>query len=175
MYLFTAKAQRTQRFNNFLLSGGRPENKKNQLYKVDLIARATIFVTYVKLKLVSKKVLFYSLPSFLSNGIFGGLTAKNKTKHLCVLHACPVALVDATGVCPPALLNLVDLFIWGSSGRWYWGLCGENNLISWMADLTNRTGRNFEPNWQLFGEISLFNQDFGSLMPSLSLTLNVEP
>jgi hypothetical protein len=72
MYLFTAKTQRTQRFNYFLISGERPENKKNQLYKVNLIARAIIFVTYVKLKLFSEKVLFYSWPSFLSAGIFGG-------------------------------------------------------------------------------------------------------
>jgi len=53
MYLFTAKAQRTQRYNYFLFSGERPENKKNQLCKVNLIARATIFVSYVKLKLFS--------------------------------------------------------------------------------------------------------------------------
>jgi len=39
-----------------------PENKKNQLYKVNLIVRATMFITYVKLKLFSEKVLFYSLP-----------------------------------------------------------------------------------------------------------------
>ena len=35
--------------------------------------------------------------------------------------------------------------------------------------------QNLEPNWQLFGNMSIFNEDFGSLMPSLSLTLNVEP
>jgi len=63
MYLFTAEAQRTQRFNYFLFTGERPENKKNQLYKVNLSARATIFVTYVRLKLFSEKELFYSLPS----------------------------------------------------------------------------------------------------------------
>jgi len=34
--------------------------------------------------------------------------------------------------------------------------------------------RNLEPNWQLFGKTSIVNEDFGSLMPSLSLTLNVE-
>ena len=84
--MFTAKVQRTQRFNHFLFSGERPEYKKNQLYKVNLIARATIFVTYVKLKLFSEKVRFYFLPSFLSAGIFGGSTAKNKQKHLCVLR-----------------------------------------------------------------------------------------
>jgi hypothetical protein len=32
--------------------------------------------------------------------------------------------------------------------------------------------QNLEPNWQLFGKMSIFNEDFGSLMPSLSLTLN---
>jgi hypothetical protein len=32
-----------------------------------------------------------------------------------------------------------------------------------------------EPNWLLFGEMNIFNEDFGSLMPSLSLTLNAEP
>jgi hypothetical protein len=35
--------------------------------------------------------------------------------------------------------------------------------------------QNLEPNWQLFGEMGIFNENFGSLMPSLSLTLNVEP
>ena len=41
----------------FLFSGERerPENKKNQLYKVNLIARVTIFVAYLKLKLFSEK------------------------------------------------------------------------------------------------------------------------
>ena len=34
---------------------------------------------------------------------------------------------------------------------------------------------NLEPNWQLFRKMSIYNKDFGSLMPSLSLTLNVEP
>jgi len=71
-----------------LFSGKKPENKKNQLYKVNLIARATILVTYLKLKLFSEKVLFYSLPFFLSAGIFGGSTAKNKKKHLCALCVC---------------------------------------------------------------------------------------
>jgi hypothetical protein len=32
-----------------------------------------------------------------------------------------------------------------------------------------------QPNWQLFGEMSIFNEDFEALMPSLSLTLNPEP
>jgi hypothetical protein len=53
-------------------------------------ARATIFVTYVELKLFSGKVHFYSLPSFLSAGIFGGSTAKNKIKLLCVLRVSAV-------------------------------------------------------------------------------------
>jgi len=35
--------------------------------------------------------------------------------------------------------------------------------------------QNVEPNWQLFGKIGIFNKDCESLMPSLSLTLNVEP
>jgi hypothetical protein len=30
--------------------------------------------------------------------------------------------------------------------------------------------QNLQPNWQLFGEMSIFNEDFRSLMPSLSLT-----
>jgi len=76
-----------------LLSAERPENKKNQLYKVNLIARATIFVTYVNLKLFSEKVLFYSLSSFLSASIFGGSTAKNKKKHLCVLRVSAVKTI----------------------------------------------------------------------------------
>ena len=93
IYLFTAKAQRTQRFNYFLFSGERSENKKNQLYWVNLIAKATIFVTYLKLKLFSEKVLFYSLPSFLSAGGFGGSTAKNKKKRLCVLCVSAVKTI----------------------------------------------------------------------------------
>jgi hypothetical protein len=67
-----------------------PENKKNQLCKVSLIVRATICIIYVILKLFSEKVLFYSLPSFLSAGIFGGSTAKNKKKHLSVLRVSAV-------------------------------------------------------------------------------------
>jgi len=35
--------------------------------------------------------------------------------------------------------------------------------------------QNLEPNWQLFGKISIIKEDFGYLMPNLSLTLNVEP
>ena len=76
----------------FMFAGERPDIKKDQLYKGNLIARATIFVTYVKLKLFSEKELFYSLPSFLSAGIFGGSTAKDLKTHLCVLSvsACPM-------------------------------------------------------------------------------------
>jgi len=55
--------------------------------------RVSVFVTYVKLKLFSEKVLFYSLPSFLSAGILGGSTAKNKKKHLCVLRAFAVRVI----------------------------------------------------------------------------------
>jgi hypothetical protein len=32
-----------------------------------------------------------------------------------------------------------------------------------------------EPNWLLFEGMNIFNEDFGPLMPSLSLTLNAEP
>ncbi len=35
--------------------------------------------------------------------------------------------------------------------------------------------QNLEPNWQLFDKMNIFNEDFGSLISSLSLTLNVEP
>jgi len=35
--------------------------------------------------------------------------------------------------------------------------------------------QNLEPNWQLLGKMSISNEDFWSSMPSLSLTLNVEP
>ena len=35
--------------------------------------------------------------------------------------------------------------------------------------------QNLEPNWQLFGKMNIFNEDFEPSMPSLSLTLNVEP
>ena len=35
--------------------------------------------------------------------------------------------------------------------------------------------QNLEPNWQVFREMRIFNEDFQSLMPSLSLTLNAEP
>jgi len=35
--------------------------------------------------------------------------------------------------------------------------------------------QNLEPKQQLIGKMSIFNEDFGSSTPSLSLTLNVEP
>ena len=35
--------------------------------------------------------------------------------------------------------------------------------------------QNFKLNWQLLGKMSIFDDDFGSSIPSLSLTLNVEP
>jgi len=35
--------------------------------------------------------------------------------------------------------------------------------------------QNLESNWQLFGKMSVFYEDFGPSIPSLSLTLNVEP
>ena len=35
--------------------------------------------------------------------------------------------------------------------------------------------QNLEPNWQLLGKTSLFNEALGSSMPSWFLTLNVEP
>jgi hypothetical protein len=43
-----------------------------------------------KVQLFSVKMLFYSLPSFLSTVIFGGSTAKNKKKYLCVLRVSAV-------------------------------------------------------------------------------------
>ena len=35
--------------------------------------------------------------------------------------------------------------------------------------------QNLEPNWQLFAKTNIFDEDFRSSMPPLSLTLNVEP
>ena len=35
--------------------------------------------------------------------------------------------------------------------------------------------QNLGPNWQLLEKMRIINQDFRSLMPSLSLTLNLEP
>jgi hypothetical protein len=32
-----------------------------------------------------------------------------------------------------------------------------------------------EPNWQLLDKMTMFNEDSGYSMPSLPLTLNVEP
>jgi len=51
-------------------------------------------------------VLFYSLPSFLSAGIFKGSTAKNKKKHLCVLRASAVKLL--VPACPGWLFGYLS-------------------------------------------------------------------
>ena len=48
-------------------------------------------------------------------------------------------------------------------------------LFTRKASASSGLIQNLEPNWLLFGKMSIFNEDFGSLMPSLSLTLNVEP
>jgi len=48
-------------------------------------------------------------------------------------------------------------------------------VFSRKASASSGLIQNLEPNWQLFGKMSIFNEDFGSSMPSLSLTLNVEP
>ena len=39
------------------------------------------------------------------------------------------------------------------------------------ASASSRPIQNLELNWQLFGKMSIFNDDFGSSIPSLSLTL----
>jgi hypothetical protein len=47
-----------------------------------------------------------------------------------------------------------------------------------FTDITSASSgpnQNLEPNWQLFGKMSIFNENFGCLLPSLSLTLNAEP
>ena len=41
--------------------------------------------------------------------------------------------------------------------------------------LSQFISRRHRSDWQLFGKIATFNEDLGPLMPSLSLTLNVEP
>ncbi len=38
-----------------------------------------------------------------------------------------------------------------------------------------RPNPKFGAKFEIFGKMSIFNEDFGFLMPSLSLTLNVEP
>jgi len=43
------------------------------------------------------------------------------------------------------------------------------------ASATSGLIQNLELNWQLFGKMSIIEEDLGSLMLSLSLTLNVEP
>jgi hypothetical protein len=48
-------------------------------------------------------------------------------------------------------------------------------VFTTKASISSGLIQNLEPNWQLFGEMSIINEDFGSLMPSLSLTLNPEP
>jgi len=46
-----------------------------------------------KVKLFSEKLVIYPLPSFLTAGIFGGSTAKNKKKHLCVPRVSAVKII----------------------------------------------------------------------------------
>ena len=43
------------------------------------------------------------------------------------------------------------------------------------ASISSGLIQNLKPNWQLLGKMNICNEDFGSSMPSLSLTLNVEP
>jgi len=43
-------------------------------------------------------VPFYSSPSFLSTGILGGSTAKNKKQQLCVLGVSAVKKINITDV-----------------------------------------------------------------------------
>jgi hypothetical protein len=59
----------------------RPENQNKNLCSIFPIARVTIIATHVKFPLILEKVLLYSLPSFLSAGVFGGSTAKNKKNN----------------------------------------------------------------------------------------------
>jgi hypothetical protein len=78
-----------------LFSAERPENKKNKLYKVYLIARATIFVTYLKPIIFRKSALLFfavllAAPQLSSDG---WSTAKNKKKHLCVLRVSAVKTI----------------------------------------------------------------------------------
>jgi hypothetical protein len=47
--------------------------------------------------------------------------------------------------------------------------CIFTRKASASSDLVQK----LEPNWQLFGKMSIFIEDFGSSMPSLSLTLNL--
>ena len=43
------------------------------------------------------------------------------------------------------------------------------------ASASSGLKQNLEPNWQLFAKMSIFDEDFRSLMLPLSLTLNYEP
>jgi len=48
-------------------------------------------------------------------------------------------------------------------------------VLTRKASASSGLIQNLEPSWQLFGKMSILKENFGSLMPSLSLTLNVEP
>ncbi len=43
------------------------------------------------------------------------------------------------------------------------------------ASVSSGLIQNLKPNWQLLGKMNICNEDFGSSIPSLFLTLNVEP
>ena len=51
-----------------------------------------------------------------------------------------------------------------------WGAYLREKRQAWSCLI-----QNLEPNWQLLGKMNIFNEDFGSSIPSLSLTRNVEP
>jgi hypothetical protein len=101
-------------------------------------------------------VLFYSLPSFLSAGIFGGSTAKNMKKHLCVLRVSAVKTIGFFRLVRVG--ETMDLHAEVKRLR--------TQLKKSGARPKDDRGKD---------ERTFFNKDFGSLMPSLSLTLNVEP
>jgi hypothetical protein len=48
-------------------------------------------------------------------------------------------------------------------------------VITRKASVSSGLIQNLKLDWQLLGKMNLCNEDFGSAMPSLSLTLNVEP
>ena len=54
------------------------------------------------------------------------------------------------------------------------GLCLERVFIRKASSSTGLI-QSLEPNRQLFEKMTILNEDFGSSMPSLPLTLNVEP
>jgi hypothetical protein len=54
------------------------------------------------------------------------------------------------------------------------GLCLERVFMK-KASCSTDLIQNFEPNWQLFEKITMFNENFGYSKPSLPLTQNVEP